>query len=108
MLCCDWLSYQLFLQVYGPDDSVVSYCKDEEEEEGQLSITHLPYSSVVEDRLPPIRKPVHQDVVVPAHMHVTHARVSVIQVLRIMAVMGTGCHKNQSRGNTSQMRDNES
>lgn len=66
MLCSDWLSHQLFLQVYGPDDSIVSHSEYEEEEEGQLSITHLPYSSVVKDGLPPIRKSIYQDVVIPA------------------------------------------
>lgn len=66
MLSSDWLPHQLFLQVYGPDDSIVSHGEYEEEEEGQLSITHLPYSSVVKDGLPPIRKPVYQDVVIPA------------------------------------------
>lgn len=67
-LCFDWPSHQLFLQVDGPDDSVVSHSEDEEEEEAQLSVTHLPHSSVVEDRLPPIRKSIHKDVIVPAQV----------------------------------------
>ena len=65
----DWLSHQLFLQVDGPDDGVVTHSEDEEEEEAQLCVAHLPHSSVVEDRLPPIRKPVDQDVVVPVRTH---------------------------------------
>lgn len=44
----------------------MSHGEDEEEEEGQLCITHLPHSSIVKDRLAPVREPVHQDVVIPA------------------------------------------
>lgn len=73
LLCSDWLSHQLFLQVNGPDDSIVAHSEDKEEEEGQLSVTHLPHSSVVENWLPPIRKAVHQDVIIPAHAR-THIR----------------------------------
>lgn len=61
----DWEPHQLFLQVNGPDDGVMSHGEYEEQEEGQLGVTHLPHSSIVKDWLPPIRKPVHQDVIVP-------------------------------------------
>lgn len=66
--------HQLLLQVYGPEDSVVAHGEDEEQEEGQLCVTHLPHSSIVKDRLPPVRKPVDQDVVVPADTHLRLSR----------------------------------
>lgn len=66
LLFCDRLPHQLFLQVDGPNDGVVSHGEYEEEKEGQLSITHLPYSSVVKDWLPPIRKSIHKNVIIPA------------------------------------------
>lgn len=70
MLWTDCLSHQLLLQVYGPDDCIVSYGENEEEEEAQLSITHLPHSSVIENRLPPIRESIHQDVIIPAEKQI--------------------------------------
>jgi len=63
-LCSVWMSHQLFLQVDGPDDSIVSHGENEEEEEAQLSVAHLPHPLVVEDRLSPIREPIYQDVVI--------------------------------------------
>lgn len=65
LLNSDWLSYQLFLQVNGPDDSIVPHSENEEKEEAQLCVAHLSDPSVVKDWLPPVGKPVHQDVVVP-------------------------------------------
>lgn len=65
-LCSDWLSHQLLLQVNGPDDGIVSHSQNEEEEEAQLCVAHLPHPSIVKDWLPPIRKSVDQDVIVPA------------------------------------------
>lgn len=59
--------HQLLLQVDGPENGVVSHGEDEEEEEGQLPVAHLPHSAVVEDRLPPVGEAVEQDVVIPAH-----------------------------------------
>lgn len=66
LLSCNCPPHQLFLQVYGPDDSVMSHGEYEEEEESQLSVAHPPHSSVVKDWLSPIRKSVDQDVVIPA------------------------------------------
>lgn len=62
----DWLSHQLLLQVNGPDDGIVSDSQNEEEEEAQLCVAHLPHPSVVKDWLPPIGKTIDQNVIVPA------------------------------------------
>lgn len=59
-------SYQLLLQVDGPDDGVVSHSEDEEEEEAQLRVAHLPHTAVQGEGVFPVRQPVHQDVIVPA------------------------------------------
>ena len=72
-LCSDWLSHQLFLQVDGPDDRVVSNSEDHEEEEAQFRVTHLSHSSVVEDWLPPVRKPIHQDVIISVQAQYRHS-----------------------------------
>lgn len=59
-------TYQLLLKVDGPYNCIVTHCQNEEEEEAQLSITHLPNASIVEDRLPPVRQPINQDVIIAA------------------------------------------
>lgn len=46
--------HQLLLQVDGPDDYIVAHGQDEEEQEAQLPIAHLPHSPVVEHWLPPV------------------------------------------------------
>lgn len=66
---CVCVTHQQLLQVDGPDDGVVADSDDDEEQEGQLAVAHLPHAAVVEDRLPPIRKSVDQDVIVPARTH---------------------------------------
>lgn len=43
----------------------MAHSEDEEEEEAQLAVAHLPDTAVVEHGLSPVRKPVNQDVVVP-------------------------------------------
>lgn len=57
-------AYQLLLQIDGPYNSIVTYSQNEEEEEAQLSITHLPNTSIIEDRLSPIWQPINQDVII--------------------------------------------
>lgn len=43
----------------------MAHSEDEEEEEAQLSVAHLPDTAVVEHGLSPVRKPVNQDVIIP-------------------------------------------
>lgn len=44
----------------------MAHSEDEKEEETQLSVAHLPDTAVVEHRLSPVRKPINQDVIIPA------------------------------------------
>lgn len=60
-----FITYQLLLKVDGPYNCIVTHSQNEKEEEAQLSITHLPNTSIVEDRLSPIWQPINQDVVIP-------------------------------------------
>lgn len=43
----------------------MAHSEDEEEEEAQLSVAHLPDTTVVEHRLSPIGKPINQNVIIP-------------------------------------------
>ena len=45
----------------------MSHGEDEEEEEAQLSVAHLPHAAVIKDRLAPVREAVQQDVVIAGY-----------------------------------------
>lgn len=73
------ITYQLLLKVDGPYNCIVTHGQNEEEEEAQLSITHLPNTSIVEDRLSPIWQPINQDVVISVNVVRTYYVKSILK-----------------------------